>query len=84
MKKKRFVKFRKISLYLMLLSVLSIYFSNKLIETNAKRKVFSEISEIPKNKVGLLLGTAKTLRNGQLNLYYKHRLEAAIKLFKNW
>ncbi|MCL4129348.1 UNVERIFIED_CONTAM: hypothetical protein GTU68_049556 [Idotea baltica] len=66
----------------MLLSVLSIYFSNKLIETNAKRKVFSEINEIPKNKVGLLLGTAKTLRNGQINLYYKHRLEAAIKLFK--
>ncbi len=38
--------------------------------------------EIPKNKVGLLLGTAKHLDHGYINKYYKGRVEAAIELFE--
>ncbi|MFT7481835.1 MAG: SanA protein, partial [Oceanospirillaceae bacterium] len=33
-----------------------------------------------KNKVGLLLGTAKFLQSGEPNLYYKYRVEAAVEL----
>jgi SanA protein len=40
------------------------------------------VSEIPYNKVGLLLGTSKYLKNGNENLYYKYRIEAAAKLYK--
>ena len=38
--------------------------------------------EIPKNKVGLLLGTAKHLDRGYINKYYQGRVEAAIELFE--
>lgn len=34
-------------------------------------------------KTALLLGTSKTLKNGTGNLYFKHRIEACIMLFKN-
>ncbi len=57
--------------------------SNKLIQKNGQNKVFSKTENITKNKVGLVLGTSKTLRNGRINLYYKYRLEAAIELFKS-
>lgn len=60
-----------------------IFTANKAIVNNSKEKIFSDIKNIPKNKVGLLLGTSKFLRNGQINLYYKYRLNATIKLFKS-
>ena len=72
----------KLFLFLLIISVISILFSNKLIADNAEQKVYSETINIPKNKVGLILGTSKKLRNGNINLYYKYRLEAAVKLFK--
>ena len=37
---------------------------------------------IKKNKVGLVLGTAKVLQNGRLNLYFKYRIEATVALYK--
>ena len=59
-----------------------IIFANYSIESNSKGKIFSDANTIPKNKVGLLLGTSKTLANGSSNWYYVNRLEAAITLFK--
>lgn len=79
---KRQIFFKGI-LYLLIFCFSSIFLSNYLIEKNAKNKTFSIVKNIPKNKVGLLLGTSKTLKNGQINLYYAYRLEAATKLFKS-
>lgn len=59
-----------------------IYTANKTIEKNAENKVYSFVKDIPKNKVGLLLGTVKHLANGRVNLYYQFRVAAAIRLFK--
>ena len=83
MKKKTFFKLTKIFLFLLIVSVFSIFLSNKLIEKNAQGKTYAETKNIPKNKVGLLLGTSKLLKNGTINLYYKYRLNAAIELFKS-
>lgn len=55
--------------------------ANLLVESTSKN-TFSEIDKLPENKVGLLLGTSKFLRNNNQNLYYKHRIEAAILLFE--
>jgi len=63
--------------------MLSILLSNYLIEKNAENKVYSSAIKIPHNKVGLVLGTSKYLSNGNVNLYYKYRLQAAVKLFKS-
>ena len=76
-------KLLKVGIYLAIISFISIILSNYVIEKNADKKLFVETFNIPKNKVGLVLGTSKRISNGNVNLYYKYRLEAAIKLFKS-
>ena len=79
--KKNFLKISKIIIYFIVFSVISIFVSNLLIKRNAIQKTFSKTQNITKNKVGLILGTSKKLRNGRINLYYKYRLDAAVKLY---
>ncbi|MDA3890815.1 MAG: YdcF family protein [Salinivirgaceae bacterium] len=54
-----------------------------LIHQTTKNKIFSSVDEITYNKVGLLLGTSKYIRTGEINLYYKYRIDAAVKLFES-
>jgi len=61
---------------------LSIIVSEVLVECYAAKRVYNDTKEIPSNKVGLLLGTSKKLQNGNRNLYYKYRIDAAVRLFK--
>jgi SanA protein len=63
-------------------SFLILFFANFYIESRTNELVFSEIEEVPFRKVGLLLGTSKTLPNGMSNLYYEYRIQAAVILFK--
>ncbi|MDR0811410.1 MAG: YdcF family protein, partial [Paludibacter sp.] len=67
---------------IVLLSVFAMIFADKKIKAESKNFLYSDIAKIPENKVGLLLGTSKFLSNGQENLYYKYRIEAAIELYK--
>ena len=59
-----------------------VYFCNKAIDTASNGRLYSDVSQIPYNKVGLLLGTAKFLSSGYKNLYYQYRIDAAISLYK--
>ena len=61
---------------------LSILVFNQIIIQNTKNLIFNDTSTIPKNKVGLVLGTGKFLANGHINLYYKYRIDAAAALYK--
>ena len=75
-------KILKFGILIGLLSVIGILAADRLVEKATSDKVYNSTKEIPYNKVGLLLGTGKTLSNGWINLYYKYRIEAAVKLFK--
>lgn len=76
------IKFLKwISLILLLGIAVLIFYSNYQIHKTAENRTFSEISEITKNKVGLVLGTSKYYKGGGLNLYFKYRIDAAVELF---
>lgn len=44
--------------------------------------LFSAAEDVPKRKVGLLLGTSKWVRGGRINLYYRYRIDAAVALYK--
>ena len=44
--------------------------------------IFDDVSTISKNKVGLILGTGKYTADGNVNLFFKYRIDAAVKLFK--
>ncbi len=58
-----------------------MFISNYYVNKSTQSRIFTSVTDIPKNKVGLLLGTGKYLENGNINLYYKYRIDAALKLF---
>ena len=62
---------------------LTVLLCNYQIISNARNKTFSDVTKIKKNKVGLVLGTAKTLKDGKINLYFQYRIDATVELFKN-
>jgi len=79
----RYVKgILKIGVLIGILSLIGIFGADRLVEKSTSDKVFNSTKEIPHNKVGLFLGTGKILSNGRINLYYKYRIDAAVKLFK--
>jgi len=59
-----------------------IYLCDNLIDRATKNKLYTDLESVPYNKVGLLLGTAKHLEGGYVNLYYSYRIKAASELFK--
>ena len=75
-------KLLKASFLLIAILGLTILISNYTIESYAKGKTYTTVSEIQKNKVGLVLGTSKFLQNGNINLYFKYRVDATIALYK--
>ena len=68
-------------LALILLSIVAIFSCNAIINQSSKGKTFNSIDAIPKNKVGLVLGTAKKITSGSPNPYYTNRISATIELF---
>ncbi len=76
-------KVKKIFFWLIIFLIVFVFFSNYLIIKASKNKIYSSVDDIPKNKVGLVLGTSKYLKNGNLNYYFVYRIKATIKLYKN-
>ncbi|WP_027124586.1 SanA/YdcF family protein [Gelidibacter mesophilus] len=76
------MKFLKIILLLILFIVLALVSTNYWIIYKAQDHVYTKISDLPKNKIGLLLGTSKYVAKGQINHYYTYRIDAAVALFK--
>ncbi|MDR3328460.1 MAG: hypothetical protein LBT04_10235 [Prevotellaceae bacterium] len=44
-----------------------VFICDNVIRNSSKKFVFSDIDKIQYNKVGLLLGTSKYLKSGQIN-----------------
>lgn len=61
--------------------LLLIFGADYYVKTTTAKQLYHSTDAIPYNKVGLLLGTVKYLTNGNLNRYYKYRIEAAAALF---
>lgn len=62
--------------------IVTIIITELVIKLSTDDKIYDSVTTIPKNKVGLLLGTAKFLHDGSVNLYYTYRIDAAVELFK--
>lgn len=79
------MKKRKIVLLILLaliaLLLFTLYTCNRIIENNAQGKLYTSTEAIPYNKTGLLLGTAKFLKGGYINPYYRYRIQATLQLF---
>lgn len=68
---------------LTLLTIVYMIIINIWIDFKAKKLTYDNVNDIPKNRVGLVLGASKYTSYGNINLYYKYRLEAAYKLYKS-
>ena len=79
---KKVLKLSATLILLFVMGVIGVLLTNVLIERNVADKVYNSTKDIPANKVGLLLGTIKILPNGNVNLYYKYRINAALELYK--
>ena len=66
-----------------IIPVILVFTANYAITKNAGNKTFYDASKVKKNKVGLVLGTSKYLKNGYLNLYFKYRIDATVELYKH-
>lgn len=65
------------------MGILFTFWANHTIEYATDDYVTSSINKLPNEKVGLVLGTSKSLKNGNKNPYFFYRIEAAEELFKS-
>lgn len=79
-KLKRWVKRIIIGLILLISFIIGV---DLYVEHTTKPYIYSNTNNIPKYKVGLLLGTSKYVGNNRINLFYKYRIDAAVALFKS-
>ena len=61
---------------------LGVFITYHWMSFKTRNQVFDNLESIPKNKVGLVLGTAKHMTDGTINLYYKYRIDATVELYK--
>lgn len=59
-----------------------IFACNYMIINTAKGKTYADVSIIPKNRVGLVLGTSNRITDGSSNPYYTYRIDATIALYE--
>ncbi len=76
------MKYLKAIALLLVFLTISMILTSLWIDFKARGKTYDSVEQIPKNKVGLVLGTIKSLGNGQTNLYYTYRINAAVALFE--
>ena len=76
------MKTLKILLLIISILLLAIIITHKYISYQASDHLYDSTATIPKNKVGLLLGTSKYAEGGAINRFYKHRIDAAVALYK--
>lgn len=64
------------------LCLLSIIGARVLINRAARGRTYSDVHLIPHRRVGLILGCAKALPNGNANLFFQYRVAAAAELYR--
>lgn len=73
----------KLSVPILLGLIFCIWYCNRWIDKECDAFIFSSLDEIPRTKVGLLLGTSKYNRSGNPNQFFRYRIDAAVKLYFN-
>ncbi|MNJ84464.1 vancomycin high temperature exclusion protein [compost metagenome] len=73
---------KRIFLFSFLFVVFWFFGANWAIQSNAEGKIFDRVSECPKVKVAVVLGTSRTNKHGNDNLYFSYRIKAAVELYR--
>ena len=70
-----------ISLSLVAFLLLVIVFCSYRVSSVTDHKTFNTIDDVPSRRIGLVLGTSKYLKNGEINPYFQNRINAAAALY---
>ena len=62
--------------------LMGVLLANIWVVYSTTKENFYEVSKLPSNDVGLVLGTSKGVHGKKVNLFFKYRMEAAAKLYK--
>jgi SanA protein len=78
---KRWVRISSLILFLVLIIVIGVV--NYVVNSTTEKQLYSDVKDIPKNRVGLLLGTAKYTDKSRklVNVFYQNRIDAAVALY---
>ncbi|EIJ43104.1 uncharacterized membrane protein [Beggiatoa alba B18LD] len=83
---KRLFLFTRYSFKVGLLSIgllgIIIFFIDQWITLATNDRLYNDIQTTPIKPVALLLGTSKYIANGQINLYFRYRIEATVQLYR--
>ena len=79
MKKKKIFRFLLLAAVVWIAVVLA---TDAWVSRSTRSQIYDDVQAVPHNKVGLVLGTAKVLKGGQINQYYQYRINAAVALYK--
>lgn len=79
MKKKLLILLFILTAFIAIFSIPAAWY---IVEWTSDGRVFNSTTTVPHNKTGVLLGTARKLQNGRINLYYRYRIDAAVELFR--
>lgn len=63
--------------------IIATLIADLIVRNAARGSLYDKIEEVPPYKTGVVLGTVKSLKNGQPNLYFHNRIAAAVELYKN-
>lgn len=77
------LRIRYIIVAMLILMTASLVAANYAVVNTTQSQIYTDVKTIPKNRVGLLLGTSKYLDKTRkvVNSYYKNRIDAAVTLY---
>lgn len=68
---------------IMSIGFLIIFVCDYWVISQTQHRLYDNINNLPNKEIGLVLGTRKTLQDGQTNIYFSARMETAAKLIKH-
>ncbi|MBK6264325.1 YdcF family protein [Marivirga sp. S37H4] len=71
----------RLLIFLLLLGIVFTIFSNVLIISKTKHKIYHDLSEVPAKEIALVLGTSKNNIKGEANSFFDNRIKAATELY---
>ncbi len=72
---------KKFFIIILVITIIFVAYANFEIIKVSKNRLYSNVKKIPHNRVGLILGAPSKVRGG-INLYFKYRVDAAVKLYR--
>ena len=72
----------KLAIAIAFMGATVVLLSNWWVVYNTRDQIYFDIRELPANDFGLVLGTSKFVRTGKENLFFRYRMEATARLWK--